>query len=52
MAKDQESTSYIRSTPEGKLYITTEDFFKQPKIQETIDKLMDSDLYKEIVNKK
>lgn len=39
---------YVKSTHEGKLYITTEDFFKQPKIVETINKLKDSTIVKEI----
>lgn len=42
---------YVKATHEGKLYITTEDFFKQPKVVETINKLKNSNIVKEI-NKK
>lgn len=37
------------STSGGRLYKTTEDFFSQKKIQETIKKLMESDIYKDLV---
>ena len=43
---------YVKATSEGKLYITTEDFFKQPKVLETINKLKNSNIVKEINNKK
>lgn len=39
---------YVKATSEGKLYIETKDFFKQPKIIATIMKLKDSKLVKEI----
>ncbi|MFA0962212.1 hypothetical protein AB9P05_10420 [Roseivirga sp. BDSF3-8] len=41
--------SIERSTAGGRLYKTTEDFFSQRKIQETIRELMESDIYKDII---
>ena len=42
----------VKSTKEGKLYIETKDFFSQPKIQQTIKDLLNSDLVKQIDNRK
>ena len=44
--------NYIKSNSYGKMWIETEDFFKQKKIQETIKDFLKSDLYKKINNKK
>lgn len=41
-------SKYVKATSEGKLYIETKDFFKQPKIIATIMKLKDSKLVKQI----
>lgn len=40
--------TYIKSTSSGRLYIETSDFFKQKKIKETIESLLDSDIIKKI----
>lgn len=50
--KLRKSKSYIKSTKEGKLYITTEDFFKQKKIRKTIYDLLNSNMIKNIKNNK
>jgi len=44
----KESNNYIKSTSDGRLYIETEDFFRQQEIKDLIEKLMDSKLFKEI----
>lgn len=41
-------SKYIKATSEGRLYVETKDFFKQPKIIATIMKLKDSKLVKQI----
>ncbi|HRG37216.1 MAG TPA: hypothetical protein PK289_01680 [Bacteroidia bacterium] len=38
----------IHSTREGRLYIETVDFFKQAKIQQIINELLDSDIIRQI----
>lgn len=38
----------MKATKEGKLYYETKDFFQIPKVKETILKLLDSDIIKEI----
>lgn len=43
---------YVKSTESGRLYIETEDFFKQPKIQDTIKRLLNSDIVKGIEERK
>lgn len=45
MKKDK---NYVKATPEGRLYIETKDFFKQPKIQKQIKKLMNSKIVKDL----
>lgn len=42
------SDEVIKSTREGRLYIRTEDFFRQQKVQATILDLMNSDIIKDI----
>jgi len=44
--------SYVKSTKEGKLYIETKDFFSSPKIQNTIKKLMESEVVKKLNSRK
>jgi hypothetical protein len=44
----KKSNNYIKSTSDGRLYIKTEDFFRQQEIKDLIEKLMDSKLFKEI----
>lgn len=38
----------IHSTREGRLYIETVDFFKQAKVQQIINELLDSDIIRQI----
>lgn len=38
----------VKSTKEGRLYIKTSDFFKQVKVKQTVDVLLNSDLVKNI----
>lgn len=40
---------YVKATSEGRLYIETEDFFKQPKIIKQIKKLMESKTVKRLM---
>lgn len=42
------SKQVIRATKEGKLYIRTKDFFRIKKVQDTIMKLLESDIVKDI----
>ncbi len=39
---------YVKATDSGRLYITTEDFFKQEKVRETIKQLLNSRLIRDI----
>lgn len=39
---------YIHVTDSGKVYITEADFFKRPAFKEQLEKLMNSDLTKQI----
>lgn len=48
----ESNDNIIHSTKEGKLYITTADFFKQEKIKQTINELLDSDIIKKIDERK
>ena len=48
--KDKES--YVKATSEGRLYIETADFFKVDKVQRMVATLMDSDVYKQIEERK
>ncbi len=42
------SDEIIQSTKEGRLYIRTQDFFRQKKVQKIIFELLESDLIKGI----
>jgi hypothetical protein len=42
------SDEIIQSTKEGRLYIRTQDFFRQQKVQKIIFELLESDLIKDI----
>jgi len=44
----ENNNNYIKSTADGRLYITTKDFFRQQEIKEMIEKLMNSKLFQEI----
>ncbi|SFC29725.1 hypothetical protein SAMN04487891_108171 [Flagellimonas taeanensis] len=56
MAKDKNcdkiEKDYTKATDEGRLYIKTIDFFKQEKIQDTIEKILESRIIKGIEEKK
>ncbi|WP_343539278.1 hypothetical protein [Sphingobacterium thalpophilum] len=43
--------NFVVATTEGRLYIRTVDFFKQDKIKETIERLKNSKIVKEIDEK-
>ena len=49
---NKKKESYVKATREGRLYIKTSDFFKQGKIQKTIEILLDSEIVKEIEERK
>lgn len=42
------SDEIIQSTKEGRLYIRTQDFFRQKKVREIILDLLESDIVKDI----
>jgi hypothetical protein len=42
----------VKSTKEGRLYIKTSDFFKQEKIQQTVNDLLKSSIVKDIEARK
>lgn len=48
----ERKNKFIKATKEGRLYIKTSDFFKQKDIKDTIKILLDSDLIKEIEERK
>ena len=52
MIKEKENKLIIKSIVAGRLYIPTNLFFKQPKIQQMVQQLMNSEIFKEIENKK
>ena len=41
-----------KATKEGRLYLTTRDFFNQEKVQRLLEKLQDSSVYKKIETEK
>ena len=50
IGKEKEPTEFpkIRASKEGKLYITTKDFFENPEIRRQIEELSNSQLVKDI----
>ena len=50
--ENDKKENFLKATSEGRLYIKTSDFFKQLKIQQTIDTLLKSDLIKQIEERK
>ncbi len=48
----ERKNKFVKATKEGRLYIKTSDFFKQKDIKDTIKILLDSDLIKEIEERK
>jgi len=52
MKEATDKTDYTQATDSGKLYITTEDFFKQEEIRSTIKELLHSKLIEQINNAK
>lgn len=51
MSKIDKNENFVVATKEGRLYIRTSDFFKQTKVKETIAKLKNSKIIKEIEEK-
>ena len=51
MKNSSKKDNIVVATNEGRLYIRTSDFFKQEKIRETIEKLKNSKIVKEIDKK-
>lgn len=51
MSKTVENENFVVATKEGRLYIKTSDFFKQAKIRETIEKLKNSKIVRDIDEK-
>ncbi|MEO6903952.1 MAG: hypothetical protein ABI315_12505 [Bacteroidia bacterium] len=52
MITENKEESIIHSTKEGRLYIKTVDFFQQEKIKQTIHELLDSDIMRQIKERK
>jgi hypothetical protein len=50
--ENDKNLDHIISTSEGELYIDTSEFFKRPKVQETIKKLLASDIVKKFRKKR
>ena len=48
MASQSDHNDLVKSTKGGRMYIDTEDFFKQEKVQDIVERLVDSSIYKEI----
>lgn len=48
---NKKENNIVHATDEGRLYIKTVDFFNQPKIQQTIRDLLNSDVIKNIDNR-
>lgn len=48
----EQEKDYIKSTKEGRLYISTDDFFKQEKVRQMVSRLIKSDLYLNIKKQK
>lgn len=52
MSKNKTLKSIINANSNGKLYIESSDFFNQPKIQQVLKSLMESTVFKKIVENK
>lgn len=52
MRKHDDLDNIIQSDRNGKLYIESRDFFRQPKVKDMINALMASDLFKKIIQEK
>jgi len=52
MAKKTEIDHIIQSDSSGKLYIKSPDFFNQPKIQQMVSSMMESNIFKKITKEK
>jgi len=52
MKKQRDLDKIIQSDSNGKLYIESQDFFRQPKVKNMISELMASDLFKKIIQEK
>lgn len=52
MKDKREINGIIRSTESGRLYIENYDFFNQEKVKQMVEKLINSNVYKEIKQRK
>lgn len=52
MKKKVDTSKFVRSTKEGRLYIKTEDFFKSEEVRDLVVKLKKSSIYEEIERNK
>lgn len=52
MMKAVSNKDLVKATKEGRLYLTTRDFFSQEKVQRLLVKLQDSSVYKKIETEK
>lgn len=52
MTKIKSDPGIVKATSEGKLYVKSSDFFSLEKVKETIYKLKNSQLIKDLDNKK
>ena len=52
MDKKKDISHIIQSDSSGKLYIKSPDFFSQPKVQQMVSSIMDSNIFKKITKEK
>lgn len=52
MSKNVDLNSIIHADSSGKLYIKSPDFFKLPKIQQMVNSMMESSIFKKIEKNK
>ncbi|WP_205942395.1 hypothetical protein [Pedobacter sp. SYP-B3415] len=52
MSEKTDIDQIIQSDSSGKLFINAPDFFNQPKIQQMISSIMESNVFKKIVKEK
>jgi hypothetical protein len=52
MAKEKKHIEVVRATKEGRMYIKSEDFFKQERVIKLIKKLEDSPIIEQIKKNK
>lgn len=52
MDKNKDISNIIQSDSSGKLYIKSPDFFSQPKVQQMVSAIMQSNIFKKIAKEK